>query len=160
MPEQLALVPELAAATLRLVGAGWLTVRTGRTMTDAAPVLSGPELERAVADPAVWRSGGPMLTVRATPGGLARWEAVAYPEGRPGRPPRAGFTEPEKAVWICAQEPGSWLTGPYGIFAALPADLAGQALRAHVTAETAPLLRFVRAGLTCVLTQSPATGLR
>ncbi|GLW56022.1 hypothetical protein [Kitasatospora phosalacinea] len=144
--EQLARVPELAAATLRLVGAGWLTVHRGWYRSDGEQQVSGPELERALADPATWRYGGPVLSVRATAEGNARWEAVAYPTGRRQQPQWAEFDEAEKAVRICATESGGWLTGPYGIFADLPTDLAGEELRAHVAAELAPLLRCVRAG--------------
>ncbi|MEV0530950.1 hypothetical protein [Kitasatospora sp. NPDC050463] len=149
--EQRARVPELAAATLRLVGAGWLTVCRGRPMSlaDDDPAVSGRELEQVVADAATWLHGPvgeTVLTVRASGEGRARWEARAYPSGGPDALVREVLTEAEEAVRLCALEASGWLTGPFGIFADLPPELAGDERRAYVEAELAPLIRFVRDG--------------
>ncbi|MFD8756008.1 hypothetical protein ACFV0O_34285 [Kitasatospora sp. NPDC059577] len=149
--EQRARVPELAAATVRLVGAGWLTVHRGRPMvqSDDDPAVSGPELEQVVADPATWLHGPvgeTVLTVRASDGGLARWEVRAYPPGGRDAPVRERFSGAEEAVLVCAMEASGWLTGPFGIFADLPPELTGDERRAFVEEETAPLARFVGDG--------------
>ncbi|WP_033222741.1 hypothetical protein [Kitasatospora phosalacinea] len=78
---------------------------------------------------------------------------------RTARPVRAGSTEPERAVRICALEPGEpggRLTGAFGVFADLPPDLAGEGLPARAAAEIAAD-RGV--GFTRGPTRSPATGL-
>jgi hypothetical protein len=157
--EQRERVPELAAATRRLAGAGWLTVHraSGAPFVPAAgPAVSGPELERAVADPAAWLAPPegrehPHLRLRATAEGRRRWEARAYAPGAPPTIHELDLAEDEHRIRVCAMEASGWLTGPFGVLADLPAGLDGEELRTHVAAELAPLVRFVRAGMIEVL---------
>ncbi|GAA5021614.1 hypothetical protein [Kitasatospora paranensis] len=158
--EQRERVPELAAATLRLVADGWLTVCRALStpfVQDDGPVVTGPELERLVADPATWlmpsgsTSGMPALSLRATAEGSRRWEARAYAPDAQVAMDRMDLTEDEERVRVCALEASGWLTGPFGILADLPSELEGEELRAYVTADLAPLVRFVREGAIEVL---------
>ncbi|MFJ9773995.1 hypothetical protein ACIRVF_22615 [Kitasatospora sp. NPDC101157] len=158
--EQSQRVPELAAATLRLVADGWLTLRRARStafVQEDGPEVTGAELEQLVVDTATWvwpsddRSGGPALSLRATDEGRRRWEARAYdPEAQPTIR-HVDLTEDEERVWVCAMEASGWLTGPFGILADLPSGLEGEELRAYVAADLAPLVRLVREGAIEVL---------
>ncbi|MET8630972.1 hypothetical protein ABZW30_46080 [Kitasatospora sp. NPDC004669] len=158
--EELERVPELTAAALRLVAHGWLTVQRAlstRFVQEDGPVVTGPELERVVADPATWLmpSGGgadlPPLSLRAAVEGRRRWEARAYAPDARATIHQLDLTEDEDRVRVCAMEASGWLTGPFGILADLPSGLEGEALRAYVAADLAPLLRFVREGMIEVL---------
>ncbi|MFJ5228986.1 hypothetical protein ACIQBJ_03705 [Kitasatospora sp. NPDC088391] len=151
--EQARWVPELGAALLRLVGAGWLTVRRGGGgfPSEDDPEVTGPELARLAADPATWlwsRASGSAAVLRATGAGRERWEARAYPpDGPPSFLELELVDEEEREIRVCALESSGWLTGPFGHYPDLPPELAGAELRAHVAAETAVLERFARAGL-------------
>jgi hypothetical protein len=158
--EQSARVPELAAATLRLVADGWLTLRRAPStafVQEDSPEVAGAELERLVADPVTWvrpwddRSGVPVLALRATDAGRRRWEARAYAPDAPPTIHQLDLTEDEDRVLVCAMEASGWLTGPFGILGDLPSELAGEELRAYVAAELAPVVRFVRDGAIEVL---------
>ncbi|MEV7213407.1 hypothetical protein AB0O31_10005 [Kitasatospora cineracea] len=149
--EQAARVPELAAAVLRLVAGGWLTLRreSGAGFVRAeGPEVTGAELERLVADPAtwVWPGGDRVLALRVTGEGRRRWEARACAPDAPPTIHQLDLTEDEDRVRVCAMEASGWLTGPFGILADLPAGLEGEELKAYVAAELAPLARFVREG--------------
>ncbi|MBD0694106.1 hypothetical protein [Streptomyces sp. CBMA123] len=158
--EQSARVPELAAATLRLVAGGWLTLRRALStafVQEDGPEVTGAELAQLVVDTATWvwpwddRSGVPVLSLRATEEGRRRWEARAYAPDAPPTVHQLDLTEVEDRVRVCAMEASGWLTGPFGILADLPSELEGEELRAYVTADLAPLVRFVREGAIEVL---------
>ncbi|MFD7728933.1 hypothetical protein ACFV6F_00905 [Kitasatospora phosalacinea] len=160
--EELARVPELAAATYRLVAGGWLTVRRAPSTAfvqeqEDGPAVTGPELAQVLADPATWllprrdRSDLPVLSLRATAEGRRRWEAAAYAPGAPGTVHERELTADEEAVVVCAMEASGWLTGLWGVLAEPPAELVGEELRAFVAADIASLVRLVRAGTIEVL---------
>ncbi|GLW73319.1 hypothetical protein Kpho02_56180 [Kitasatospora phosalacinea] len=158
--EELARVPELAAAAHRLVAGGWLTLRRALStafVQEDGPAVTGPELARVLADPATWllprdgRNDLPVLSLRATAEGRRLWEAAAYAPGAPGTVHEWELTADEEAVVVCAMEASGWLTGLWGVLVEPPADLAGEELRAFVAADAAPLLRLVRAGAVEVL---------
>ncbi|KDN88212.1 hypothetical protein [Kitasatospora cheerisanensis] len=153
-------VPELAAAVLRLVADGWLTVRRAlstRFVQEDGPAVTGTELERLVADPETWllprdeRNDLPVLSLRATDEGRHRWKAAAYAPGVPATIHELELTEDEDRIRVCALEASGWLTGNWGVLADPPAESAGEELRAFVAAQIAPLVRFVRAGMIEVL---------
>lgn len=158
--EELERVPELAAATRRLVAEGWLTVRrapsTGFVQEDG-PAVTGLDLEQVVTDPATWLmpSGNgadrPVLSLRATAEGRRRWEARAYAPDAGATIHQLDLTQDEDRIRVCAMEASGWLTGPFGVLADLPPGLEGEESQAYVAAELAPLLRFVREGMIEVL---------
>ncbi|WP_457034192.1 hypothetical protein [Kitasatospora sp. P5_F3] len=148
LEEQTARVPELAAATLRLVAGGWLTLRRAlgtAFVQEDSPEVVGAELEQVVADPATWiwtpdgESKVPSLSLRATEEGDRHWEAAANAPGAPPTIHQLDLTEAEDRVRVCAMEMSGWLTGPFGILADLPSGPAGEELRAYVAADLAPL---------------------
>ncbi|MFD7645868.1 hypothetical protein ACFV4P_35105 [Kitasatospora sp. NPDC059795] len=158
--EELERVPELAAAALRLVADGWLTVHRALSagfVREDGPAVTGPELEQVVADPATWltpsgdAAGLPALSLHATAEGRHRREVRAYAPDAPVTIHQLDLTEDEDRIRVCAMEASGWLTGPFGILADLPAALEGEELRAYVAADLAPLVRFVRAGMVEVL---------
>ncbi|MFJ1751760.1 hypothetical protein [Kitasatospora sp. NPDC088134] len=158
--EEMARVPELAAATHRLVAGGWLTLRRALStafVQEDGPAVTGPELARLLAEPETWllprrdRNDLPVLSLRATGEGRRRWEARAYAPDAAPTIHQLDLTPDEDRIRVCALEASGWLTGPFGVLADLPAALEGQELRAYVAADLAPLLRFVREGMIEVL---------
>lgn len=150
--EQLALVPRLAAAAVGLAERGLLTVRVrqGPGAAPSDPVLTGPALRDALAEPANWLwNPHPALTLDldATEPARAWWHASAFPEeDAAGRPAWDELTDGQRELLVCASETSGLLTGPFGIWEDLPSDLTGTELTAWLDRQLAPLLPFVREG--------------
>ncbi|WP_157537680.1 hypothetical protein [Kitasatospora azatica] len=130
--EELERVPELAAATRRLVADGWLTVRRALSTSfvqEDGPAVTGLEPAQVVTDPATWLlpSGNgadqPVLSLRATAEGRRRCEARAYPPDARATIHQLDLTEDEDRIRVCAMGASGWLTGPFGILADLPSGL-------------------------------------
>ncbi|MDH6576462.1 hypothetical protein [Kitasatospora sp. MAP5-34] len=150
--EERALVPQLAAAALGLVGRGLMTIRVRQGHFPAAsdPVLTGVELREVLADPANWRwesKASRNFDLAATESATEQWRAAASPKvASDALPAWDELSIGQREVLVCAMEGSGMLTGPFGIWEDLPTEL-GSADRAEwVDHQLAPLLPFVRDG--------------
>ena len=150
--EQRALVPRLAAVASELVDRGLIVVRAVQGARDDAtdPVLTGAGLWEVLEESDNWLSGqGPSgsFSLAATDVAIAQWlEAVQPTLDTGGLPGWEDLSVDQRRVLVCAVEGSGWLTGPFGIWEDLPADLDAAGRAEWVDRQLAPLLPFVRAG--------------
>lgn len=149
--EQRALVPHLAAAALDLADHGLLTVHEGESHRAVAPVLlAGPELHEVLTDPANWLwSTRPRRHLHLTAPQPVRdhWFDDAHPTADTSALPTWDeLSVEQREVLVCANEASGMLTGAFGIWEDLPADLGTTELLAWVDQQLAPLSPFVREG--------------
>ncbi|WP_329498889.1 hypothetical protein [Kitasatospora herbaricolor] len=153
--EQRALVPAFAALTLDLAERGLVTVRRlrGSFPAEDDPTVVGAELRDLLGRPStwLWNPRPPdrhRLTATEAVGEDWRRDRYAVPDAaaRPAPPAWEELDQDQRDVMICAREASGMLTGPFGIWADLPADLDESDRAGWVDAQFAPLLPLVRDG--------------